>query len=178
MNRDELAQSLNMSKATLYKRCRALNIPIDSLDSLTDEQKTKLMNFKRTSSNKKNNNLHTLEKSTIDESQIPHNDTDSLTETLLQQNKSLINQLNAKDSQLEVAQENIKHANQLATEAHKLGDQAQQLQLDLQHQLQITEQERLDLLNKNKQLMMETSTSSELEEEINTLSNELEDAQS
>lgn len=160
MNRDELAKSLGMSKATLYKRCRALNISIDSLDSLTEDQKTKLRNFKQLNYTQAKKNTTFSDKK--DENTEPKHQTEQIEQSdsqlhdyLVQQNKHLQDQLKQKDIQLSNAQDNIRNANKLANEAHKLADQAQQLQLDLQQKLNQSETEKQRLLQDNSSLNAE-----------------------
>ncbi len=156
----ELADTLNISRTTLYKRSKEYNIDLNGTytQNEIDTLKEPIKHSNGVQSDEQGNERYSEQNEHINE-QNEH------------LNSVLINQLKIKDDQ-------ISQAYQTISDTNKLLDQAQQLQLDLQHKLQTTEQERLDLLDKNKRLMTETSTASELEEEVNSLSSELEDAQS
>lgn len=177
MNRDELAKSLGISKATLYKRSKELGISKTSLDSLTDEQKNKLMHTKLNYNSTAKTNNENISEIKDHTTHLSDKYTDQALETLKKQNVDLHEQLKIKDTQLNAAQDNITNANKLTEEAQKLADQAQQLQLDLQKKLDTSEKERLSLTNKTNQLTHSNERLDELQNKLTELTEQLTEEQ-
>lgn len=133
MNKEQLAKSLGMSKATLYKRSKELEIPISELDNLSYEQKNHLMSFRKNKSNRLINDKSFKQfNDKLNDKKIENKpfETENIYKELL------IDQLKKKDEQISKLQ--------------KQNDQSQQLQLDLQQKLtqNNSEFEQLKLENK------------------------------
>lgn len=133
MNKEQLAKSLGMSKATLYKRSKELEIPISELDNLSYEQKNRLKSFRKNKSKRISNDKSFKQfNDELNDKKIENNPSE--TENMYKE--VLLNQLKKKDEQISNLQ--------------KQNDQSQQLQLDLQQKLtqHSSEVEQLKLENK------------------------------
>jgi chromosome segregation ATPase len=158
MNKKELAQHIGIGKTTLYTRANKFDIDLNK--PLTDEQIIALRDnspvesyikpeiLQPTSNNlseqQKENRPNTFEQSS--EQLCAQN------EQLSEQINKLFEQLSAKDEQIKNKDIQLSKAHETITTTQKLIDQSQQLQLDLQHQLAQSEQNKSQLLIENKEL--------------------------
>lgn len=151
MNKKELANNIGISRATLYNRAKAFSIDLNI--ELSPEQikalrtnipvkkETKVEVLHPKNEDKVSNHLDSFSKHSLD----TFRQLSTQNEQLSEQINKLFEQLSAKDKQLENKDIQL-------TSAQKLIDQSQQLQLDLQHQLAQSEQNKSQLLIENKEL--------------------------